>query len=511
MTETLALVPDYDGIVIYTDGSSSGSGPGFTGGGVHGYTYKEENSKRGLGLGKWKAGTHGYFDITPTKGVEDAPDESVTVQQYFDAVMSTYFGTNNTAELKAGILGLELGARAAQQGCKRVVIRPDSEYVIKGITQYMKNWERNNWIKADGNQVKNVDLWIRAAAAKKALDDSGVPWELKWVKGHSGDPGNDAADKNASIGRVLNKASGASAKADAVNYNASETAQGYWKVNVDAKVTLLQRSVIIFDSNQKMAADNSLYHVFSNGMGDGTNDLSMFGMPDESACYGIIKLNEPSEYINALVNHQHVSVPGELKDLMQGSIYAGLHSRIAFNPDTLSLYQRQGTNVFIPRGNAGELSVMFSEGLVELLYPPKMALDGIGYLGVVEDIFEQYLDDKLENHVLYKTLDVTEHVYDIEKTKKSTTYKLKEQLNSSSGKLDLLKHYPALKSPTGLNSFILSFGSDMPRTEIVSAAAKHKPKAVVIYWEDSGSQKRAFVLETDEGIGIWHNPWRSVF
>jgi ribonuclease HI len=98
--------------------------------------------------------------------------------------------TNNRMELMAAIQALE----SLKEACN-VVLQTDSTYVMKGITEWMPGWRRKNWRTADGKPVKNVDLWQRLDAARTRHQ---VDW--RWVKGHAGDPGNEAADRLANQG-----------------------------------------------------------------------------------------------------------------------------------------------------------------------------------------------------------------------------------------------------------------------------------------------------------------------
>ena len=92
--------------------------------------------------------------------------------------------TNNRMELMAAIMALE----SLREGCT-VVLHTDSQYVRQGITLWMPNWLRRNWRTSGGGAVKNQDLWERlhAACARHRID-----W--RWVKGHSGNPGNERVD-----------------------------------------------------------------------------------------------------------------------------------------------------------------------------------------------------------------------------------------------------------------------------------------------------------------------------
>jgi ribonuclease HI len=98
--------------------------------------------------------------------------------------------TNNRMELMAAIQALELLTRPCS-----VQLNSDSIYVLKGIAEWMPNWKKRGWKTAAKTPVKNEDLWRRLDAA---IAKHKVEW--KWVKGHSGDTGNDRADALANLG-----------------------------------------------------------------------------------------------------------------------------------------------------------------------------------------------------------------------------------------------------------------------------------------------------------------------
>jgi ribonuclease HI len=98
--------------------------------------------------------------------------------------------TNNRMELTAAIEAL----RTLKEPC-RVTLTTDSQYVRKGITEWMDNWRRRGWRTAAKKPVKNVDLW-------RALDEQAQRHEIRWhwVKGHSGHRENEIADMLANRG-----------------------------------------------------------------------------------------------------------------------------------------------------------------------------------------------------------------------------------------------------------------------------------------------------------------------
>lgn len=98
--------------------------------------------------------------------------------------------TNNRMELMAVIQALRLLKRPCQ-----VRVHTDSQYVQKGMKEWLPNWKARGWRTADKKPVKNADLW-------QELDALAAQHELSWlwVRGHAGDPGNERADQLANEG-----------------------------------------------------------------------------------------------------------------------------------------------------------------------------------------------------------------------------------------------------------------------------------------------------------------------
>lgn len=92
--------------------------------------------------------------------------------------------TNNRMELTAAIEALD----ALKQPCQ-VELHTDSNYLRQGITDWLARWKQNGWKTAAKKPVKNADLWRRL---DQAVARHEVDWH--WVKGHAGNPGNEAAD-----------------------------------------------------------------------------------------------------------------------------------------------------------------------------------------------------------------------------------------------------------------------------------------------------------------------------
>ena len=97
--------------------------------------------------------------------------------------------TNNRMEMRAAIEALKATGDAP------IVLHTDSQYVKNGINDWIRGWKRNGWKTASKKPVKNKDLWQELDAL---TEDRDIDW--RWVKGHSGHPGNERADELARMG-----------------------------------------------------------------------------------------------------------------------------------------------------------------------------------------------------------------------------------------------------------------------------------------------------------------------
>ncbi|MBS5192345.1 MAG: ribonuclease HI [Morganella morganii] len=118
-------------------------------------------------------GPGGYGALLRYKGHEKALSEGF------------FLTTNNRMELLAAIVALETLKRPCD-----IVLTTDSQYVRQGITQWIHNWKRRGWRKADKSPVVNVDLWRRLDSA---ITRHQIDWQ--WVKGHAGHPENERCDE----------------------------------------------------------------------------------------------------------------------------------------------------------------------------------------------------------------------------------------------------------------------------------------------------------------------------
>lgn len=153
-----ATEPDDDLMKIYTDGSSQGNG--------------KPGARAGLGV---------YF----------GPNDERNLAERLPGIIQT----NQRAELLAMLRAMELVP--VTQGIK---ILTDSKYSIACATDWVVNWEKNNWKNSAKKDVMNQDIIRPLVAKKRERAAAGAATEFEWVKGHSTDPGNIAADRLANMG-----------------------------------------------------------------------------------------------------------------------------------------------------------------------------------------------------------------------------------------------------------------------------------------------------------------------
>lgn len=104
--------------------------------------------------------------------------------------------TNNFMEMTAVLVALEHAARAGLDP-STTIVHSDSQYVVKGMNKWRHAWERQGWKRKQEAPLKNAGLWQAMAAVHDAF-----PCRIQWVRGHSGVPGNERADRLAAKGRA---------------------------------------------------------------------------------------------------------------------------------------------------------------------------------------------------------------------------------------------------------------------------------------------------------------------
>ena len=104
--------------------------------------------------------------------------------------------TNNRMEMQAAIAALEfLSQDKAAADSEAVILHTDSEYVKNGITKWIKGWKKKGWKTSAGKPVLNKDLWQQLDQLSQTLTSQDLKVDWRYVRGHSGNPGNERCDE----------------------------------------------------------------------------------------------------------------------------------------------------------------------------------------------------------------------------------------------------------------------------------------------------------------------------
>lgn len=169
--------------------------------------------------------------------------------------------TNNQAEGQAFI---EAAKYAITARATYVQFFIDSRYIIDGHDRYLDTWKRNFWIKADGQPVKNREMWEEIDATRDRLHNANVKYKIDWVKGHSGIVGNEIADEGATRATALAKAHDFDLKIGdpkdfLPNKEIDETAVDVMSLKEPSALLCGRRMLDVVNADQLMVGDKLAY------------------------------------------------------------------------------------------------------------------------------------------------------------------------------------------------------------------------------------------------------------
>jgi ribonuclease HI len=123
--------------------------------------------------------------------VAETPQGPHILAEQFGSERAT---TNNRMELTAVIEALK-ALQTLDTGAAQAAVVTDSQYVQKGITDWIRKWKQNAWRTSDKKPVKNQDLWMELDALCGNVSSGGTPLSWEWVRGHAGNIWNERCDR----------------------------------------------------------------------------------------------------------------------------------------------------------------------------------------------------------------------------------------------------------------------------------------------------------------------------
>lgn len=470
-----------DGVVFYTDGGNRPSGK-YLGWGVHGYSYKDVVPKKGSGNTLYYPSSFGYVSKSDRK--EGTIKTEITPLHYFDGYGCTSeFGSNNLAELMAARLATD---KAIDLAPKKLLIRTDSEYLIKGSTDWSHSWVRNGWKKADGSVVPNSEYWKQLLKNYQSLKDLNCEIKIEWVKGHSDHLGNNLADKLATTG-VMASANGESREQIDIS-----VPEGYWKSTVD-KHPFFYLKYLYFITNKALVTPGE-YFICNQ-----VKELELHGKRQSDASYSVVQLEKPEDIVEFVRSH-HVELAGDFEHP------AILRLDHIFKSDVYRAIEKYGKNSLVRKFTASQnrlsdLNTLDGEPLTHTQNPPRISQRTMDRLRELKDILENFKNNTGTDVI--SSMDITEYFFEKKSVtkKKETTEELhlRSEINSNFTSLPLIINFDGKDTKV-----IISMGIDLPNRNSLKAMESSKLKLTLLYWKPNDKILRyAVCINHNNDWGIW--------
>lgn len=480
MTDTSQQV---DGAVLYADGSFRQNRAGW---GLHGYFYRNEPLKQGVGV-KQLPTSNGYDLVTLPS--------TVTPVEYVDGYGNVLVTpTNNSAELQAVIRAL---AVAEEKGITRLVIRSDSEYVLKNLEKNARVWMRNNWLKADGTLAANAPYWKELIEAEDRWRKAGKELELIWVKGHSLELGNCKADELARAGSGM-------VAPDCLVFN---DPTGYHNAEVECS-PLIQRKRLLFNLGVPDTDTEPYYYMYNlgrmHGYGHKQGDTSrdkilktdlLFGRRISEATFAVYKAAAPDPYIEELKAYH---IKAHQKDLVELGV---LLLDNAMRPSLFQRIRALKDRALLTHTELGALATPEDELISKTLSPMRLAHQGVQQFAIMRRRLDEYLSGEVGVGVT--VLDVTTKFYGEETGSKKGSLKLHKEITNN---------VPLIEFPITIHGtevkLKLVLGLDIPNRNQLAKIATLNPSVVLLVVADGPfAYSFSTVFTTAEGSAIYQAPY----
>lgn len=491
--------------VIYTDGGCRAKAPGQSasrgqgGWGLHGYFYEEVAPKTGSGCKKGVPTAKGYNVGMTGKG-------TVTVKQYVDA-FGTMQGesTNQSAELLSAIHAVGI---ATEAHLKDLWIIGDSEYVVKGIASHMAKWKANQWRRADGAVVANVESWKKLDDALLAFSAQGGSYHSEWVKGHSGNPGNALADRYSRRAVLLGLVD------RPLTYQALSEAKGYWSQEFEHH-PFLSHPRWYFTTTGEMDRQTedgrTIYYT-----GDIRTSEEFIGKPMADASFSVAYLGTDDETLGLLFQEFSSLAKGSVQGLVSADLRTIFHNTIQkslrdFGDKLIVLDKAHQAIRYIDtlKDDGEEETLLGSE-----IRPPRLASKAITVMESLELVLNQFIRPTKASRLV--STDITPLLYECKEEKKKAVTKLKASLGTGTSFVEAPVHFPQ-GGDSGTHLVRLTLGVDLPDRNALAKLASPALTIHVVTWPESQNAFRfATVIATGdpkdrhESVSIWSGPYANV-
>lgn len=478
-------------VVVYTDGGAvkcTKVGGFATGGGVHGYIYVDTPTKTNSNAPDGHSPTvEGY--LPKAKVVE--PLYKVSVLTYFDVAIPLGKGTNNTAELSAGLVALALILESQEKEDFTITgyrLLSDSEYFVKHYNEFLEGWHERGYTSATGSPLKNVDLWKKVHALKQEIGSLGV---VTWVKAHDGEAGNTIADYLATCG-VNMTLNGAILPAWVHLYQ-----KEYGDTTHELSPVLTEKRFYIHRDNLK----NNIYYQMSMGKrwpSDEEGKRDSVGKRIADTCISVVHLEKAETVLDDLSDFCRDKA--DLSGLMYGRLdflnKGGLHNRLntlgcdILRPTKMQVITPTDTEL-LTELNPARLSWRLAqqyETLADILYG-----------------FVTYYPEE-RDRLLYEVQEITGQIY-LNKEGKTKSYELYDEDEDNAV-------IPVRALVNDRDTVIdLTMDVDIPSLASLKRLGKLLPEVYLLTWSDHKQDKAvnyACVFKVGGDTGLWTSAYSNM-
>ena len=404
--------------------------------------------------------------------------------------------TNNRAEIKAITEALKYSQK---QGWTEPTIHVDSKYALNYAKGKVFKSEEMNWVNYDGSDVKNADLLKEQIVELRKFN--GIKW--KWVKGHSGNHGNDEADALATKGKVVAKSG---REYEEVTVEAPE-AKDKPKAKKFTPNKIIAGQRWYFDSQNELRKSKDGRTILYTGSHDKQDSFAGRKSHLNKHSVTFVKTLDP---VMDLVRSEHLkSNAGCLGTATYVKIDSILSSG-SYNEVMTAIESKEVNDklLFVPTSGAVGLTSFSGEVISHDLNPPIHAFRLLDDFYMLEKQLERYLDKFKDITVT----DVTDFFYESKVVGKGKSEKVKTEFRKSiqvSTKTITL----TVDLPNGTErDIILTLSHTAPPRNTLSALVKQTPKVKVLTWpEGSKAYRLAFVIETEDDVSLWTSLYSNVY
>lgn len=485
--------------IIYTDGSARPNPGPMSGWGNYGYTYTEtityDKPKDTKGL---------KVTTEVVKDKDGKPAEPVKKKEWQSWGGLEGRCDNNEGEIYAITNAINY---AIDNEITNLEIRSDSKLALNGASDWMPKWKARGWKKANGGDVPYQNQWEMLDNALTNAGNINLTWT--WVKGHSGNVGNDKADECAKKGGAL---------AGAGNYETVH--EMIMEVTEDDK----GKEKVVKPKKPKTPPYNRLLmHAkwyFTTNTGkltskDGRN-VYMFGVHSENELYGkrvsdasnsVVFLKEENKVLESLRTKQDevadeyiAPIYGKFDTIRSSKVYPEIYHN---GCDYLQVGLRTPT-----------LSTVNEQVLTEPARPTGLAFIGLETLDHLTTRLEEYLDPKTNTSKKGSEMvitDVTDKFY-VSDTDSKGKVKLipSKEISDNAKFLTIAAGWKSGKR-SGTKDVVLTIGMDAPTKNMLNAMSKENPTIKVVTWPESKQTIRyAVVVETEDDVGLYASAYSNL-